>query len=387
MKRNFKKSFLIIGMFLTTFILLLTINILFIKNTSFLFSGLITSLVFIIISFIYGYEKKKKRFLYEVMFYIFFYPTIYVILTYLIGIVSGFNYSVYSLSFDSLLKTILPYILVIVSGELLRKEVTTKCPGSAINYILLVISLVLVDATLFLTTFDINTGDGVIKFVCNIVMPSVSKNIFLVYISTIAGLAPTIIYRFIMELKMFIIPIVPDFGLYIDSVLSTAYPAILGLIIFISLKQYQNKEVEGKSIQDSKLFTYSIMIVLFLLLTVLVSLTSCKFKYAAIAIGSGSMTGTFNKGDVIIYKAIGDYNPVLDDILVFRKDGKIIVHRIIEVVDIGNDEYIYYTKGDANPTPDGYPLQREDLVGIYKAKIPYLGVPSVYLGEMISNKK
>jgi signal peptidase len=321
------------------------------------------------------------------MFYIFFYPTIYVILTYLVGIVSGFNYSVYSLSFNTLLKTILPYILVIVSGELLRKEVTTKCPGSAINYILLVISLVLVDATLFLTTFDINTGDGVIKFVCNIVMPSVSKNIFLVYISTIAGLAPTIIYRFIMELKMFIIPIVPDFGLYIDSVLSTAYPAILGLIIFISLKQYQNKEVEGKSIQDSKLFTYSIMIVLFLLLTVLVSLTSCKFKYAAIAIGSGSMTGTFNKGDVIIYKAIGDYNPVLDDILVFRKDGKIIVHRIIEVVDIGNDEYIYYTKGDANPTPDGYPLQREDLVGIYKAKIPYLGVPSVYLGEMISNKK
>ena len=97
------------------------------------------------------------------------------------------------------------------------------------------------------------------------------------------------------------------------------------------------------------------------------------------------MTGTINKGDVVIYKAIGDYEPQEGEILVFRKDGKIIVHRIIEVVSINDDEKVYYTKGDANATPDGYPLLQKDLVGVVKGNIKYIGLPSVFLHELITH--
>ena len=42
------------------------------------------------------------------------------------------------------------------------------------------------------------------------------------------------------------------------------------------------------------------------------------------------MTGTINKGDVIIFKQLGDYEVKNGDVMVFRKDGKLIVHRIIK---------------------------------------------------------
>ena len=132
---------------------------------------------------------------------------------------------------------------------------------------------------------------------------------------------PTTIYRLLTELKMFIVPIEPSFGLYIDSVLSTIMPTILGFVVYFQLKQYQNKEVEGKSYKQSKLYVYISVIIIGLFIVLMVTLTSQKFMYAAISIGSGSMTGTINKGDVVVYKKIGEYEPVVDDVLVFKKDG------------------------------------------------------------------
>ena len=147
-----------------------------------------------------------------------------------------------------------------------------------------VIVLTLIDCTIYLTTFDLGTGDGQVEFICNILLPSVSKNIFLMYISLIGGLIPTIIYRLLMELKIFIIPIIPDFGLYIDSVVQTVIPGIIGIIIYISLKQFQNKEVKGKTYKQSLLYTYASTIILTMVIVLIVGLTSCRFKYGAIAI-------------------------------------------------------------------------------------------------------
>ena len=34
-------------------------------------------------------------------------------------------------------------------------------------------------------------------------------------------------------------------------------------------------------------------------------LISCKFKFGVLVIGSGSMTGTINKGDIVLYETYG----------------------------------------------------------------------------------
>ena len=387
MRKGLKKSYIIIDIVLLIFIFVLLLNIFVIKNTNFFFNGITTLITFILLVIQFGYEFKAKRFKQETIFYIITYTIMFIVATYIIGIFTGFAKSIYVFSLKGIFINILPYTLLIASGELLRSQVTRKCEKSTLSYTLCAIALTLVDCTIYLSTFNLATGDGQIQFICNILLPSVSKNIFLLYISTMGGLIPTIIYRLLMELKIFIIPIVPDFGLYIDSVVQTIIPGIIGIIIFINLKQFQNKEVEGKSYKQGLLYSYASTIIILMIIILIVALTSCKFKYGAIAIGSGSMTGTINKGDVVVFKQIGNYNPSTNEIVVFRKDGKLIVHRIIETVQVNEEEYIYYTKGDANPTADGYPLTHDELVGTVNLRIKYIGIPSVYLHELLTKKK
>ena len=387
MRKGIKKSVLVISILLSMYIILLLVNFFAIKNVNPLFAGITASVVFLPMFFIFGLEKQKRRFTPEVLFNTIFYTVLYIMITYIIGIFTGFNYSIYSMKFGNIIKNVLPHLFAILTCELLRAEVTRKCEHSIVPYALMTIALVIIDCTLYETTFKLSTGDGQIKFICNILLPSVSKNLFLMYISSIGGYYCTVLYRMITELKMYLIPIIPDFGLYFDSILGTLIPVIFGFINYLSLKEYQKKEIDGKTYRKSKLYTYASVIVTVLIIVVVVSLTSCRFTYGAIAIGSGSMTGVFSKGDVVVFKQLGKYEPQEKDIIVFVKDGKKIVHRIIEVVEVNEDETVYYTKGDANPTPDGYPVFKKDIMGVYKLHVKFIGLPSVSLNEIITRKK
>ena len=275
--------------------------------------------------------------------------------------------------------------MVILISELFRYEITRKGQTSVLAHIFITLILVLVDCTFYLKTFDLSTGDGQIYYICTIILPTISKHILLTYTTILGGIYPSIIYRIIMDLKVFILPITPDLGLYIESVLMTVFPVLLGLLIHFSLKQFKNKEVEVQSVRNTRLYTYFAYIIVFIGIGILVMLTSAKFKYGLIAIGSGSMTGVINKGDVVIYKSTNNPDDfVKGDIMVFEKDGKKIVHRIIEKIEL-DDDAVFYTKGDYNKTPDGYPITKEQIKGKVEKKIKYIGIPSVALDELIHN--
>ena len=104
-------------------------------------------------------------------------------------------------------------------------------------------------------------------------------------------------------------------------------------------------------------------------------------RYSMLAIASGSMTGTINKGDaIIIDKRKKEYK--VKDIIAFAGEGKIIVHRITRV--IKNDGNIYYkTKGDFNKKEDDFYVKSKLVIGQEKFRIPLLGIPSVTVNELL----
>mgnify|MGYP003593239421 CR=1 FL=1 len=69
------------------------------------------------------------------------------------------------------------------------------------------------------------------------------------------------------------------------------------------------------------------------------------------------------------------------DILVFKHDNIIVIHRVIKIL-VVNGETFYYTKGDNNDTEDGYPIAESQVVGIYLFKIPFIGYPTVEFNEL-----
>ena len=102
-----------------------------------------------------------------------------------------------------------------------------------------------------------------------------------------------------------------------------------------------------------------------------------------IAIGSGSMTGTINKGDAVIYRAYDKSSEIPEegDVLVFYKDSMIVVHRIIKKHNVYG-KVVYQTKGDANEEADNWLVHEEDVIGIVKRRVPLIAWPSVKLNEL-----
>lgn len=381
---KYKKSHLIINVILFILMAFMFLNVFYLRYTSYWF--LITTILIptVLLILIFGYEKKNRRFKYELTFFIFAYSALFLVITYLIGLSIGYTASVYKLNFSNFIHNIIPYFLLIVSSEVLRYEISRKGDGSFLSYVLITIILILVDLSLFVTTYDLNTSDGHLKYVCVIFLPSLFKNVALLYFTKRGGLLPSLVYRIMLDLKLVVLPIFPDFGIYFESIIYTMLPMIMMFLIQFQLKPYIVED-DSNSSRKTILIKYIIFFILLAMVLFVNILVSSVFKYGVSAIGSGSMTPNINKGDAVIFKKLDKKEePVIGDILVFKKEKRVIVHRIIEIVKIGEEEKIYYTKGDANEKPDGYPIERKDIVGVVKSRIRYIGIPSVALSEIFN---
>jgi signal peptidase len=105
---------------------------------------------------------------------------------------------------------------------------------------------------------------------------------------------------------------------------------------------------------------------------------------------SQSMVPTLGVGDFIFIEAVDDFNdvaigdPPVGDILVFispRLSDEYIVHRAIDGV-LTEDGWIYQTKGDHNPFPDGFQVPEENVVGRVVNRLPVVGYFSLFIKTM-----
>ncbi|WP_096269354.1 signal peptidase I SipW [Paucisalibacillus globulus] len=99
------------------------------------------------------------------------------------------------------------------------------------------------------------------------------------------------------------------------------------------------------------------------------------FGYQLKTVLSGSMEPGIKTGSIIAVKPGGDMTRFKqDDVITFmEEDGKLITHRITEVVANG-DSVMYRTKGDNNNAEDINPVLSENVVAEYTGfTIPYVG--------------
>ena len=120
---------------------------------------------------------------------------------------------------------------------------------------------------------------------------------------------------------------------------------------------------------------------LIVIAALLVMLISCQFKYGIIVVGSGSMTGTLNKGDAVIFEKYNGQEIEVGQVIIFDYNNIQTIHRVIDIQKV-NGEYRYYTKGDANKQKDTGYVVKEDIVGVVKFKVKYIGYPTLALREM-----
>lgn len=99
-----------------------------------------------------------------------------------------------------------------------------------------------------------------------------------------------------------------------------------------------------------------------------------------IAVASNSMKPKYARGDAVIYDKVNYQDLKIGDILAFNKEGTIITHRIIKIWKRGND-YYYTTKGDNNSGVDLFNPTNDNVLGVVKYRIKYIGYPTVLISE------
>lgn len=96
-----------------------------------------------------------------------------------------------------------------------------------------------------------------------------------------------------------------------------------------------------------------------------------------LAVLSGSMSGDapdhIEVGDLIIVDTIQPEKLKVGDIIAFKQGSTVVTHRIIEISTGDDGNLTFSTKGDANNTPDQRPVAEDELIGIFKFRIPEVG--------------
>lgn len=132
----------------------------------------------------------------------------------------------------------------------------------------------------------------------------------------------------------------------------------------------------SKKLSDLISNTLTIIVVLIALLLV----GSRFIGYSPYAIIGGSMEPTYQVGDLVYVqkvdpKGITKNMPIT---YVLNAEGVVSTHRVVDI-DIKNQQFI--TKGDANSSNDAVPVHFNNVIGVVKYSIPYLGYLSVYLNS------
>lgn len=381
MKKSIKRLYLIE---ILLFMFILCYEFIFTRTYSSLICSYISLSFFVMISMssilLCGFPKDKsyikKNSIKTVIIGLLF----ILIVDYMIGFFVGFSKSPYAFTLKSILINTVPVIILYGCIEIIRYIIAKNSQYKKLPIIIFTILIILYHVVVRTNGYYFYDKERIFVFICAIVFPIIAKEIFCSYASFKIGITTSLVFRIPVELYHYLLPIVPNIGTYIGSVLIILLP----YVIYLGLRRivnYNNKT----DLYVNKMWKYIFAIPIICFLIVIVILVSGIFKYRMIAIASGSMVPTYKRGDAVIYEKVSTSEVDVGDILTFVYDKRIITHRVVQKIEY-NGIISFRTKGDANDNVDGYIVKEEDILGVVKYIVLDIGYPTVWLNDFFERR-
>ena len=308
---------------------------------------------------------------------------IYIILYFLSGLIFGFERTPYSKDILSVLLNLWSFGSIIILQEYVRLQLVKN--ENKKMYSLILTTLVFFVLNLNYSNFLDNFTDfkTIFIYVSSVLLPAIAESAILTYLVYTSGVKASIIYRLFVTIPPFLIPIVPSLDWFVTAVVGVVLP----LAVYIYINYVNVVKNERLSRGERKRYSPVVYIPVFALIAVFAAFVMGLFKYQPVAVLSGSMSPTFNRGDAVIINKLTkqEKNELKKgDIIQFISGTKYVVHRIYKVT---NDEYgnkAFITKGDHNNAPDSDMVSLDNVIGKVSFSVPLIGYPSVWLTGVIS---
>lgn len=353
---------------------------LFVPN---IFNKSTTAILLLISSIVTTFLVKKKKVesihANKVTTLLIIFAVIYLIAFYLMGLYFDYYKALVTFNINTLLNYIIPTAIIIISSEIIRNKLLGQ--NAKFTGLLTFIIMVLADLIIYINIYTISGYEDIIEVIGFTLFASVACNLLYNYISNRYGIKGNIIYRLITVLYVYIIPYIPNVYVFFRSILRMIYPYIIYQVLEYTFET--NKQIIAFEDKRKSILSKAVLTIITIIMAMLIS---CQFKYGILVIGSGSMTGTINKGDAIIFKQFDQKDKIAEgQVIIFKNENDTkIVHRVIEVKQV-NSETRYTTKGDVNDEPDEGYITNSNIIGIFNFRIPYVGFSSIWMRDIFSN--
>ena len=374
-----KNAYLRIEIFLIMLLLILGINSMFYNFLSNYYMIAFLIIVLVIFKIFFGFEKDRHRYVKDIILNFVIYLLTFFILYYLSGLIITFARSGNYYTLSGFINYTLRLFCYIVLREYLRFQFLNKCDDSKIASLLVLLFFIFLDITNNLYFYSFSDKYTTFLFFALYVFPFVSNNILASFLSEKVGYLPCIFFMSIITLYPYVLPIIPNPSKYITSIVNVIFPIIVLYKSYVFFKTEEDDYIQ----RDYNKRKISMMFICLIVTVILVYFISGYFKYHALAVASGSMVPAIDKGDVVIVEKINDNYTSLEvgDVIAFKYSDTIIIHRIVNIV-VDRGEYFFYTKGDSNKDADSFVIENDMIEGIVKMRIPYIGMPTVWLNEI-----
>ncbi|MCL2301205.1 MAG: signal peptidase I [Firmicutes bacterium] len=130
----------------------------------------------------------------------------------------------------------------------------------------------------------------------------------------------------------------------------------------------------------------AILVLMLLVLAANISLTAQKytkpddvpsiFGISPLFVMSGSMAPAIKLDDLIFFKPVNTDDLKIGDIIIYappENSRYVVTHRIVSILYDEDNRRVFLTKGDNNTDIDTAPVDTDQVLGIYFARIPRIG--------------
>ena len=308
---------------------------------------------------------------------------IYIIIYFLLGLIFGFEKTPYAKDLFNIIKNIWSFGSIIFFQEFIREALIKNEKKKIWNFILMTIIFMLINLNYNNIESHFTDLKEIFIYTSTILIPAILESAICTYLVYIGGAKFSIIYRLFVTLPSFIVPIIPNLDWFGTAIVGVTLP----LAIYIYLNYVHVNRSERLSKRERRSYNPVVYVPVFIFIGLLAGFVMGLFKYQPIAVLSGSMSPTFNRGDAVVVNKLttrekGELKK--GDIIQYVSGTKYVVHRIVDITNDERGNKLFITKGDHNNTVDADKVALENVKGKVSFVIPLIGYPSVWLSGAIS---
>jgi len=180
----------------------------------------------------------KKRYKYDYMQIVFISVMVYLIIYYLFGLITGYNNLPYNHSFLGIIKNLWSNVFILFFQEYVRQILINRS-GNKTRLLIIITGIYTVCSILNLGYgYQFSDANAIFKFIYVIFIGELAKNILLSYLTYKSNFIPAIVYSFLLQLPVYLLPITPNFNWFLEG----SFRLLLPFFIFILCSKFYEKK-------------------------------------------------------------------------------------------------------------------------------------------------